>query len=64
MPARALSDALLSRAATVAKAEGVQITLEAGKVRVTIDPNGKAVLPSQETGGASCDDILRRMGSG
>ena len=60
MPARALSDALIARAATVAKAEGVQITLEAGRVRMTIDPTGKAVLPSQETGESEWDATIKR----
>lgn len=60
MPAAPLSASLIARAATVAKAEGVQITLESGKVRMTIAPTGETVLPSQDTGESAWDATIKR----
>ena len=57
MPAAPLSASLIARAATVAKAKGVQITLECGKVRLTIAPNPETLLPSPE-GDNSCDALF------
>lgn len=60
MPAAPLSASLIARAALVAKSEGVQITLESGKVRMTIAPNAETALPSPETEEAAWDKKIAR----